>query len=254
MKFQKIMLWGWFGFENLGDDLLLNTMLTNLSSNRRFITIPMSIEYDIAIDNLKQIDRSYKELFKGAFNNEVLIIGPGGLFPFDNVKKVFIYLMITLLWKVLGHRVAYFGVGISDRMSFLSRKLWGMIAFLSDLFITRSPHVIEKLGLSETSKKHTMADTVFASNLSFAEYCNENRVAVFVANLKQQEMEKEYNTTVKTWQEIVSVLLDRGLAVDLFAFTKGTDDKLVSDIAKPLLNRGGYTQSFMKMRLTPLLS
>ena len=239
MKFQKIMLWGWFGFENLGDNLLLNTMLTNLSSNRRFITIPMSIEYDIAIDNLKQIDRSYKELFKGAFNNEVLIIGPGGLFPFDNVKKVFIYLMITLLWKVLGHRVVYFGVGISDCMSFLSRKLWGMIVFLSDLFITRSHHVIEKLGLSETSKKHTMADTVFTSNLLFAEYCKEDRVAIFVANLKQPGMEKEYNTTVKTWQEIVSALLDRGLTVDLFAFTKGTDDKLVSDIATAFIEGGG---------------
>lgn len=241
MKFQKVMLWGWFGFENLGDDLLLNTMLTNLSSDRRFITIPMSIEYDIVIDNLKQINRSYKELFKGAFNNEVLIIGPGGLFPFDNAKKVFIYLMVTLLWKMLGHRVVYFGVGISDHMSFLSRKLWGMIAFLSDLFITRSPHVIENLGLSEASKKHTMADTVFASNLPFAECCSEDRVAVFVANLKQQGMEKEYNATVKTWQEIVSALLDRGLTVDLFAFTKGTDDKLVSDIATAFIEGGVHT-------------
>lgn len=246
MKFQKVMLWGWFGFKNLGDDLLLNTMLANLISDSRFITIPMSTEYDIEIDNLKQINRSYKELFKGAFNNEVLIIGPGGLFPFDNVKKVFIYLMVTLLWKMLGHRVAYFGVGISGRMSFLSRKLWGMIALLSDLFITRSPRVIENLGLSEASKNHTMADTVFASDLSFTEYCNEDRVAVFVANLKQQGMEKEYNATVKTWQEIVSALLDKGLAVDLFAFTKGTDDKLISDIAAPLWNRGGVHTIFYK--------
>ena len=244
MKFQKVMLWGWFGFKNLGDDLLLNTMLANLISDSRFITIPMSTEYDIEIDNLKQINRSYKELFKGAFNNDVLIVGPGGLFPFDNAKKVFIYLMVTLFWKMLGHRVAYFGVGISDRMSFLNRKLWRMIASLSDLFITRSPRVIENLGLSEASKKHTMADTVFASNLPFAEYCKEDRVAVFVANLKQPGMEKEYNTTVETWQEIVSALLDRGLTVDLFAFTKGTDDKLVSDIAKPLLNRGGLHTIF----------
>ena len=244
MKSQKVMLWGWFGFENIGDDLLLSTMLDNLTSDSRFITIPMSTEYDIAIDNLKKINRSYKELFKGAFNNEVLIIGPGGLFPFDNAKKVFIYLMVTLLWKMLGHRVAYFGVGISDRMSFVSKKLWGMISSLSDLFITRSPHVIENLGLSESSKKYTMADTVFASKLSFAESYDEDRVAVFVANLKQPGMEKEYSDAVKTWQEIVSALLDRGLAVDLFAFTKGTDDKLVSDVATAFIKRGGVCVIF----------
>lgn len=239
MKSQKIMLWGWFGFKNLGDDLLLNTMLDILVSDSRIITIPMSTKYDIEIDNLKQINRNYKELFNGAFNNEVLIIGPGGLFPFDNAKKVCIYLMVTLLWKLLGRRVAYFGVGISDRMSFVSRKLWKIIASLSDLFITRSPHVIENLGLSESSKKHTMADTVFASNLSFAEFHDENRVAVFVANLKQPGMEKKYSDTVRTWQKIVSALLDRGLAVDLFAFTKGTDEKLVSDVATTFIKRGG---------------
>lgn len=253
MKSQKIMLWGWFGFENLGDDLLLNTMLDNLVSDSRIITIPMSTKYDIEIDNLKQINRNYKELFNGALNNEVLIIGPGGLFPFDNAKKVFIYLIVTLLWKLFGHRVAYFGVGISDRMSFITRKLWRMIASLSDLFITRSPHVIENMGLSESSKKHMMADTVFASNISFVEAYDKNRVAVFVANLKQPGMEKKYGDMVNTWREIVSALLDRGLNVDLFAFTKGTDDKLISDVAT-IFVRGGYAQSSMRMYLTTLQS
>lgn len=39
MKSQKVMLWGWFGFENIGDDLLLSTMLDNLTSDSRFITM-----------------------------------------------------------------------------------------------------------------------------------------------------------------------------------------------------------------------
>lgn len=254
MKSQKVMLWGWYGFENFGDDLLLNTMLDNLASDSRLITVPMRTEYDIAANNLKQINRSYKELFKGAFNNDVLIIGPGGLFPFDNSKKIFLFLMVTLFWKMCGRRIAYFGVGISEHMSAISRKMWTIIASVSDLFITRSPHVIEKLGLSQSSMIHTMADTVFASNLVFTESYAENRVAVFVANLQQQGMDSEYDSSVKTWSEVITTLLDRGFIVDLLAFTKGMDDKLIADIEKTFNVRGGYAQFITKMCLIPLLS
>ena len=50
MKSQKILLWGWFGFENLGDDLLLNTMLENLSPYSGTITVPMrfAVRYKIS--------------------------------------------------------------------------------------------------------------------------------------------------------------------------------------------------------------
>lgn len=35
---KKVLLWGWYGFENLGDDLLLKTMLQHLHGD---ITVPM---------------------------------------------------------------------------------------------------------------------------------------------------------------------------------------------------------------------
>lgn len=84
MKSQKILLWGWFGFENLGDDLLLNTMLENLSPYSGTITVPMRSQYDIKYQNVKQIERNYAALFREIPHNDMLIIGPGGLFPFDN--------------------------------------------------------------------------------------------------------------------------------------------------------------------------
>lgn len=43
-------------------------------------------------------------------------------------------------------------------------------------------------------------------------------------------MDNIYKIFVKTWQEIVSSLLNRGFDVDLIAFTKNTDDQLISDI------------------------
>ena len=78
MKSQKILLWGWFGFENLGDDLLLNTMLENLSPYSGTITVPMRSQYDIKYQNVKQIERNYTALFREIPHNDMLIIGKEG--------------------------------------------------------------------------------------------------------------------------------------------------------------------------------
>ena len=231
MKSQRIMLWGWFGFENLGDDLLLDTMIKNLSDKDRMVTIPMRTIYAIESENIKQIPRSYKDLIRGAFNNNILIIGPGGLFPFNNPKKALVYFFITLLWKLCGRKVIFFGVGISERMGYSSKRLWHSIALLSNLFITRSPGIIEKLDLVESLKIHTMADAVFSSDIKFTKCQQEDRIGIFVANLKQEGMEKAYKFHVQTWQKIILTLLSRGFSVDLFAFTKETDDQLIADIA-----------------------
>ena len=239
MKSRRILLWGWFGFENLGDDLLLNTMLENLSPYSGTITVPMRSQYDIKHQNVKQIERNYTALFREIPHNDMLIIGPGGLFPFDNPRKVAIYFFTALLWKVFGRKVAFFGVGISERMGSFSKAIWRATAAISDLFITRSPAVVEKIGCIESPKIHTMADTVFASSMRFKNSCCEDRVGIFVANLEQQGMEDEYKSSVTTWQGVVSELLDRGFAVDLLAFTRGSDDRLISDIAAAFSNRGG---------------
>lgn len=244
MRSQKIMLWGWFGFENLGDDLLLDTMIRALNSPRRTITVPMRTPYVIEQTDIKQVSRSYKELLKGALYNDVLIIGPGGLFPFDNPQKVWIYFIIVLLWKLGGRKVAFFGIGISKQLSSMSRHLWKAIAIFSDLFITRSPGVIENIGLIETSKIHTMADTVFASNMEFTGHEHSNKIGIFVANLKQPGMEKAYKVFVETWQEIISDLLDRGFLIDLIAFTKYTDDQLIADIAGAFSSGGVRTARY----------
>lgn len=119
---KRVMIWGWFGFENLGDDLLLRTMLSFLDKKENAITVPMKKTYKQTI-NINQIYRNYKNLVFGVFSNDILIIGPGGLFPFDNKLKVALYLIITMIWKLMNRKVVYFGIGISEKMSGISAFL-----------------------------------------------------------------------------------------------------------------------------------
>ncbi|WP_297997912.1 hypothetical protein [uncultured Phascolarctobacterium sp.] len=111
---KKVMIWGWFGFENLGDDLLLRTMLSFLDKKENVITVPMKKTYKQTI-NINQIYRNYKHLVFGVFNNDVLIIGPGGLFPFDNKLKVALYLIITMIWKLMNRKVVFLELEFQKR-------------------------------------------------------------------------------------------------------------------------------------------
>lgn len=228
---KRVFLWGWYGFENLGDDLLLDTMLQHLQGK---ITVSMNKSY--ALQNVNEVSRGYKELVLGAFSHDVVIIGPGGLFPFDNKPKVFLYYLITRLWILMGREVIFFGIGISEKMGDLSAVLWRRMAKTADLFITRSENVLKRLKLIKSEKIHAMADCVFASEVANeTEYPEENRVAISVANL-QNNNQKAFDDTVEKWSEVVKKLINKGFSVDLIAFTKGADDKMIDAILSKLKN------------------
>lgn len=230
---KKILLWGWYGFENLGDDLLLKTMLQHLHGDIN-ITVPMQKPYILPAVN--QVKRSYKELVRGVFSHDAVIIGPGGLFPFDNKPKVLLYYLITRLWILMGREVIFFGIGISEKMGNLSAVLWRRMTNTAELFITRSENVLDRLKIIESKKIHAMADCVFASAIANETECSEeNRVVVSVANL-QNDNQKAFDDTVEKWSEVVKNLIKRGFSVDLIAFTKGADDKMIDAILSNLKN------------------
>ena len=233
-KSSRIMLWGWFGFENLGDDLLLDTMLKHLHGE---ITVPMETPYKI--QNVTQVKYSYKEFLSGALHNDTVIIGPGGLFPVDKQYKALLYLLITRLWALMGRKVIFFGIGISEKMSDFSSILWRKMAKSAVLFLPRSEKILERIGIEESEKIHSMADCVFASEpAKEQEYIDENRVAISVANLNNLKYENKsaFDDAVSKWSDVVRGLVKKGFSVDLIAFTKGADDRLVDAILTDLGN------------------
>ena len=230
-RISRILLWGWYGYENLGDDLLLDTMLQKLHGD---ITVPMKKSY--ALQGVKEVPRSYRKLVTEALKNDVLIIGPGGLFPFDNKRKVLLYYILTGIWKALGRKVIFFGIGISEEMSNFSVVLWKKMARRADLFIPRSMKVLNRMDLKETETIHSMADVVFASELIQKKNSAEsNRVMISVANLKT-ENEETFRESVQKWVEVV-----------LIAFTKRRDDEMIKAImSSPKISQGGVRPIYYK--------
>lgn len=243
----RILMWGWYGFENLGDDLLLETMLEHVDGK---ITVSMKKRYEM--EGVNEIDRSYRKLISGAFRNDVLIIGPGGLFPFDNKVKVLTYYVVVRLWRILNRKVIFFGIGISGRMSSFSKLLWREMAKNSDLFITRSRSILKEIQLPEKDTIHSMADAVFAcsfvtpsqqTQLHGNSIGEKHSVIISVANLcpNKEDLRKE---TVEKWIGLVEWLLNQGYCVDLVAFSKGNDDWMIDAI---MADRRLYNRAVKKI-------
>lgn len=234
MRSEKILLWGWFGEENIGDDLLLNTFLAKIASNRREFTIPMATKYAFSQRNIHEIQRSYSALFYEAIRCDTLIIGPGGLFPFDDIPKLIAFLNAVCIWKLLNRKVIFFGIGISEKMSRFSTFLWRQIIKKTDLFLTRSPGLLKKIGIQESKTVHTISDTAFASDIKFREMGKSKCALVSVANIYSDKDSSAFHDSVNVWSYIVQRIIAKGYNVDLVAFTKGLDDELIVAIKSNL--------------------
>nr|WP_294682095.1 polysaccharide pyruvyl transferase family protein [uncultured Anaerotignum sp.] len=242
MQSKNIFLWGWFGFENIGDDLLLNTTLDNISDGTRQITVAMDKCYVLTQTNVNQVNRNYSTLFSGALKYDTLIIGPGGLFPFDDKIKLLVFFFTVSLWKILGRKVIFLGIGISERMSNFSAKLWKEIIRKSNLFLTRSPNSLQTIGIVNSATAHTTSDLAFASNIQFKKNDKSNRAIVSVANLYSGKGSSSFQESVNVWAKIIQNIISRGYDVDIATFTKGSDEELACTIIHKLSTLKNHVQ------------
>ena len=231
---KRVLTWGWFGFHNLGDDLILYTFIENIKTKCPDISLSVAMHEKYDIDkSIMQVDRSYKTLFSADKYN-TLVIGPGGIFPDNKTTKLLLYLMVLIYWKSRHNQVLFFGVGISDKMSKLQRLLWRRMVKLSDVFMPRSETVMTAIGLQSTSLKHSMPDSVFAMRIPKEESISEEqRIGIAVANLTGNDFDSaDYQRQITIWSDVITSCIDLGKEVDLIAFTQDNDDVLIDALKK----------------------
>lgn len=250
----RVYLFGWFGYKNLGDDLLLSVMLHNLSGVAERVEVCLKeceylqqflVKYPEAFADR----RSIFGLFKAALWNDCLIIGPGGLFPHPNLMKTLVFFMVTLWWKLLGRRVIWFCFGASRRQNPVSSMLWRVIARLADLFISRDDNIFTGANISLSNTAFVATDVVFSLATSDAAKRLSDRAAVCFANLYETG-EEGYATFLEGCEKVAMHIREKGLEVDLLSFTAGSDERLNSDIAKHVqgCRTFSYEQSLKAVR------
>ena len=236
----KVHLHGWFGFKNLGDDLLLQQAVNAVDAVDGVNLIEIGVDRHDYLDDFlnSNVDIVYSSrgmgcLFRSAFSNDALVIGPGGLFPHRNPIKVFVFLLLTGWWKVLGKKVLYFGLGATSLQDSFSINCWRRIASLSDAFLTRDSDLLNACGISETNTVYSAADAVFLGSGGDCVHTNQRIVAVAFANLYNRSEDgcDGFKADCATIVEHLAKQVDK---VELLSFTAGADEDLNKQIADSL--------------------
>lgn len=172
----RVVLSGFYGFENIGDEAILESIVDNLRS--RFPDIDITVfsfspEETAKIHNVKSLYRGWRrETFKKIQvlkKADLLISGGGGLLQDAYSTKIIsgpipYYSLIVLLAKLWRTKVMFFSQGIGPVTSPYGKQLVKRIANKVDLITVRdaeSKQLLDKLGVNKPDIIVT-ADIVFA--------------------------------------------------------------------------------------------
>lgn len=177
---KTVVISGYYGFENLGDEALLASMITALKSEipqLRLIVLSAKPEKTSALYGVEAVHRWKPLSVIAALCRCDLLISGGGSLLQDVTGKLTIPYYLSIVWmaKVLGKRVMFYGQGIGPINGKFGRSLTRWVANKIDAITLRdtaSARLLREIGVTVPPVEVT-ADPVFgikdSKELSFGE-------------------------------------------------------------------------------------
>ncbi|MFH1824595.1 MAG: polysaccharide pyruvyl transferase CsaB [Candidatus Firestonebacteria bacterium] len=165
---KKILIFGYFGFGNTGDELILLSLVNHLKDNARISVLSANPEKTSNEFKVKAVKRNNVfELVKEIFSSEILL-GAGGLLQDKTSKKsIWYYLGLIFIGKILNKKVVLFSLGIGPINFSLNRWLTKKILKKVEVITLRdmeSAAELKKIGVSK--KMIVTGDAVFSLDFS----------------------------------------------------------------------------------------
>ncbi|WP_159639315.1 polysaccharide pyruvyl transferase family protein [Erysipelothrix anatis] len=240
---KKIALFGYYGQNNLGDDLIMETIINRINQKYPDSKITVYGSGQSLVVGEKTYETISKKSIKGMLSllsNDIVVIGGGGLFPNKNIAKLKSFNLLTKILKFFRKQVYVIGIGIGVKNfeDDNSIELLKKIATRSDYFAARHDIPKELNDFIVSSADVVLSDPVFDYN---KEQNQDKYVAFSLANiLPHIEASNDiYNNFVNSIVEIAEFVLDRELNIKLLTFT-GTDDEILNqDLVRKIVDIRG---------------
>lgn len=183
---EKIVLGGYFGFGNIGDDAIL---LSEINFLRKENFQPFILTYKgREIFNQESINRyNFFKIIKlrKKFNN--FILGGGGIFQdTTSFRSLIYYLFMIYFFKFLKKRVVLLNIGIGEIKRKISKNLLYKSLKICDLVIFRDEYSFNFF--KDLNNKFLSSDSSFYLNFQKKE--KENLVLVSLRNFKNFDLNK----------------------------------------------------------------
>ncbi|MEG0798041.1 MAG: polysaccharide pyruvyl transferase CsaB [Acidaminococcaceae bacterium] len=165
----KILISGYYGFANAGDEAMLTAIIEALRAQRQNLEITVlsgNPEVTAAKHQVRSLHRfGFCSIVRAMLSMDLLLSGGGSLLQDVTSKRsLFYYLSILLLAKLLGKKVMLYAQGIGPIRSHSAGRLTKWVCGQADLITVRDDGSFEelrKMGLDAT-KIIVTADAVFA--------------------------------------------------------------------------------------------
>lgn len=239
---KKIGIWGYFGYRNCGDDLLLiNTIeeiCSSISDDMNIVVFgdSNSIKNIVPFDFVYTRNRTALSLLRFAFEADCLIIGPGGIFPSTNSKKLFFYFIITLIMHVRRKKIGFIGIGIGIGMFQKNRDilLINLITRYTDVFISRSKNYLAFAPKIKSNRIVLASDMVLSDKkISLSKSITDSKkIVVALANIFNSNTEEYKEKFISEFIDFSNYVISKGYQINMISFTNEIDMELNNTIVQ----------------------
>lgn len=165
VNFMKIVISGFYGAGNLGDESILSSILSSIkkqSPNAEFTILslnPVETSKLYSVDAVfrpdfgpKWFQTDFKKMWNAIKSSDLVIIGGGGLLEdIHNYFSIPRYLHTVILAKLFRKPVMFYSVGVGPISNKLSKFMVRSVCNISDIITVRdqkSKEILDSLGVS----------------------------------------------------------------------------------------------------------
>lgn len=220
---KKIVISGYYGFGNAGDEAVLAAIIKSLKDIQTDIEITVlsaNPEQTISTYRVSAVDRySLPVIFNTIRNCDLFISGGGSLLQdVTSFRSIPYYLGLVFMAKMFGKKTVWYAQGIGPIRGNIAGKMVKWMGKRVDLVSVRDNHsrkLLSKLGL-EVDQIIETVDPVFAlaSNSKAGKATGAVNFSTFSVNKKGNRSTPIIAVSIRPWHNCESYLLPLARAVD----------------------------------------
>ena len=230
----KIFMAGYWGFQNFGDDAILNTMIDDLKADGTSIKVisnnPTQTKALYDVESVKTFD--FKAIIKEMKACDVYISGGGSIFQDKtSIKSLLYYLFLMILAFVFKKKTCIFAQGVGPINSWLGRFLTPLVFKNIDLITVRdvkSHQLLEKWGVPS----YYTADNVWKINPSSQHSASKTKVGIQLRGWKSLTIRE-----IQIFADCIEEKFD-SKEIDLISFQNTQDLEVLERLGLLLENKG----------------
>lgn len=199
----KVFLYGYYGFGNVGDDLLLQAIIDRIRQYSpqalfvvRSLTPVAALQQDAGIiygdfekilsdtsrNKISRLLRYSVHVWKALKGCRIFIFGGGTLFHATSRNNLVLLLLITIMTRLRGSKVFAIGVGVANIPAGFQSILLRLILHLTEDFAVRDQtSEANCMRLTMTARVHRTADLVFSLPVEQNIACKTHRIGITLA-------------------------------------------------------------------------